>query len=94
MIQASVSKVKNSLSGYLEKVKAGQSVLITDHRKVVAVLEPVDSASWPQEIRNALEQGEGKAPRRRLDVAAFNRVPRAQGSSLTAAVLDERQQSR
>jgi prevent-host-death family protein len=61
MIQASVSKVKNSLSGYLEKVKAGQSVLITDHRKVVAVLEPVDSASWPQEIRN----GKGTASQTR-----------------------------
>ena len=42
MIQASVSTIKNSLSHYLEKVKAGQSVQITDHRKVVAVLEPVE----------------------------------------------------
>ena len=32
MIQASVSTIKNSLSHYLERVKAGQSVQITDHR--------------------------------------------------------------
>ncbi|MCX6936099.1 MAG: type II toxin-antitoxin system prevent-host-death family antitoxin [Verrucomicrobia bacterium] len=94
MIQASVSKIKNSLSGYLEKVKAGQSVLITDHRKVVAVLEPVESAGWPEEIRNALQQGEGKAPRSRLDVAAFKRLPPAHGPSLSAAVLEERRQGR
>ena len=94
MIQASVSTIKNSLSHYLEKVKAGQSVQITDHRKVVAVLEPVDSAKWPEEIRRALDLGQAKTPRLQLDVAAFERLPKAHGPSLSAAILEERQQSR
>ncbi len=94
MIQASVSTIKNSLSHYLEKVKAGQSVQITDHRKVVAVLEPIHSAQWPEEIRRALDQGQAKTPRVHLDVAAFERLPRAEGPSLLAAILEERQQGR
>ena len=94
MIQASVSTIKNSLSHYLEKVKAGQSVQITDHRKVVAVLEPVESAQWPEEIRRALNLGQAKTPLAQLDVAAFERLPKGQGASLTAAILEERQQGR
>lgn len=94
MTRASVSTIKNSLSSYLEKVKAGQSVMITDHNKPVAILEPVDSSGWPEEIRLCLAQGEAKAPRAKLDLAAFRRMPAGQGPSLTEAILEERRHAR
>ena len=90
MVKASVSTIKNSLSSYLEKVKAGQSVMITDHKKPVAILEPVEASSWPEEIRHCLAQGEAKVPRSRLDLAAFRKMPSGQGPSLTEAILEER----
>jgi hypothetical protein len=38
--------------------------------------------------------GQAKTPLGQLDVAAFERLPKAQGTSLTAAILEERQQGR
>lgn len=90
MLKASVSTIKNGLSSYLEKVKKGQRVLITDHHKAVAVLEPVDSVRWPEEIRIRIEAGEAKAPRRVLDLARFKQLPAGVGASLTEAILEER----
>jgi len=94
MLKASISTVKNELSSYLEKVKAGHRVLITDHRKVVALLEPVESASWPEEIRNRIGSGEAKHPHAKLDVAKFKRMAPGRGPSLTEAILEERSHSR
>lgn len=94
MLKASVSTIKNGLSSYLEKVKKGQRVLITDHRKAVAVLEPVDSVRWPEEIRSRLESGEAKAPSAALDLSMLKRLPLATGPSLTEVILEERRQSR
>ena len=94
MLKASVSTIKNGLSSYLEKVKKGQRVLITDHHKAVAVLEPVDSVWWPEEIRIRIEAGEAKAPRRVLDLAKFKQLPTGVGASLTEAILEERRLGR
>jgi len=94
MLKASVSTIKNSLSSYLEKVKAGQSVMITDHKKPVAILEPVETSSWPEEIRLCLALGEAKAPRAKLNLAAFRKMPAGRGVSLTEAMLEERRSTR
>lgn len=94
MVKASVSTIKNELSSFLEKVKQGQRVLITDHRKAVAVLEPVDSVRWPEEIRIRIETGEAKAPRKVLDLAKFKELPVGTGGSLTEAIVEERRLGR
>ena len=94
MLKASVSSVKNGLSSYLEKVKKGQSVIITDHQKAVAVIEPVESIRWPEEIRSRLEKGEAKTPRSLLDISKLRRLPLGSGPSLTEAILEERSTSR
>ena len=94
MLKASVSTIKNGLSSYLEKVKKGQRVLITDHHKAVAVLEPVDSIRWPEEIRSRIETGDAKAPRKVLDLAKFKELPVGVGGSLTEAILEERRLGR
>ncbi|NBO10945.1 MAG: type II toxin-antitoxin system prevent-host-death family antitoxin [Methylophilaceae bacterium] len=94
MIKASITTVKNELSGYIEKVKSGQRVLITDHRKAVAILEPVESIHWPEEIRSRIGTGEVKAPRRVLNLAKFKQLPAGVGASLTEAILEERRQGR
>ena len=94
MISASVSTIKNSLSSYLEKVKAGQSVMITDHKKPVAILEPVDSSAWPESLRLCFAQGEARSPRKSLNVTKFKQLPAGVGASLAEAILEERRQGR
>ena len=44
MEKATVSKLKNNLSAYLRKVRAGQSVVIYDRDLPIARLERIESA--------------------------------------------------
>ena len=46
MIRATISQVKNGLSAYLRKVKAGETVLIMDRKTPIACITPmgVDAA--------------------------------------------------
>jgi len=41
MIRATISQVKNSLSAYLRKVRAGETVLIMDRKTPIASLSPI-----------------------------------------------------
>lgn len=54
MIRATISQTKNTLSALLEKVKAGETVLILDRDTPVATLMPVslpDNASFLRLIK-------------------------------------------
>jgi len=42
MRTAAIAKLKAGLSGYLESVKAGEQVVITDHGRPVALIVPID----------------------------------------------------
>jgi antitoxin (DNA-binding transcriptional repressor) of toxin-antitoxin stability system len=53
MITAGIKDTKNNLSRYLNRVKAGEDVVITEHGKVVARI--VKEGAGKQSIRAALE---------------------------------------
>jgi len=57
-------------------------------------LEPVDSSHWPETVREAIQKGEAKAPRRTLNLAKFKELPAGMGASLSDAILEERRQGR
>ena len=57
MEKVTISQLKNSLSAYLKKVRAGQTVLILDRNEPIAVLERVNKTSLSDDERLArLEQ--------------------------------------
>ena len=45
MERVTISQLKNSLSAYLKKVRAGQTVLILDRDEPIAMLERVDNTT-------------------------------------------------
>jgi len=47
MKTASISEAKNNLSGYIDRVRHGETVVITDRGKPVARLAPLESGSKP-----------------------------------------------
>ena len=47
MKRASVSEAKNGLSGLLDEVRSGETVLITHHGKPVARIEAYSAAEGP-----------------------------------------------
>ena len=56
MEKATISELKNRLSAYLKKVKAGQSILILDRDQPVARLERVAREQHPDDRLSRLER--------------------------------------
>ena len=90
---ASVSELKAHLSKYLNQVKAGNEVLITDHGNPVARLMPISCTkptgeSWTRmETQGLIKLGAGKLPK---DFWAMPRAEDPQGLVLKA-LLQERE---
>ncbi len=94
MITATITEVKNGLSAILDRVKAGESVVVTDRGVPVAVIEPVadrvdvEDRLLRLERAGIIRRGTGKPP------VEMIRTPgprlRGDGPSLVDAVLEER----
>jgi prevent-host-death family protein len=96
MKTASISQLKNGLSSYVDQVRAGESVLVTDRGVVVARLEPAGARPNPTGRLERLERaglvrvGRGAPPVELLRLPG----PRPRGGrSIVEAVLDERRSS-
>lgn len=96
MNTASVSDLKNNLSARLKSVIAGEPLVITDHCKPVAVVYPLEKELMDEHVRSLVAEGLVIPPRKRakLDVKAFLALPKAEGVSLTEAILEERSEDR
>jgi prevent-host-death family protein len=93
---AAVSKLKAYLSEYLNQVKAGNEVLITDRGKPVARLVPISRKKVARESLARMEKqgliklGSGRLPK---DFWAMPRAEDPQGLVLKA-LLEEREEGR
>ena len=100
MKTATISQTKNSLSALLDRVRHGETVLITDRSRPVARLEPVASAAeaGPDEGRLARLERAGiirRARRARLDEIVRVAPPAPEsGGDIVAVLLDERRTGR
>jgi len=56
-MEVGIRELKLRLSRYLEQVRAGQTVTVTDRGKPVARIQPIESAEPPAAIRHLLEAG-------------------------------------
>ena len=96
MKTAAVSKLKAHLSDYLNQVKAGVEVLITDRGKPVARLVPISRNKTTKESLIRMEKqgliklGSGKLPK---DFWSMPRVEDPKGLVLKA-LLEEREEGR
>ncbi len=97
MKEASISETKNGLSRLLERVRRGETILITDRDRPVARLEPVGAVLAAEaegrldRLRRAglLRLGQGGLAERIVSQPA-PRVSR-KGASAVAALLEERE---
>jgi prevent-host-death family protein len=96
MKTAAVSELKARLSEYLNRVKAGEEVLITDRGSPVARLMPIPRANATRETMSGMEKrglirlGSGRLPK------DFWTMPRAEDSDglVLRALLEEREGGR
>ena len=95
MVKATISELKNQLSAYIKKVRAGETVLIYDRDELVARLEGVPAAIEPEEHLARLERagvirrGSGVIPDEIFDSPG----PRAK-RSVVEALIEERREGR
>ena len=97
MKTASVSDLKNNLSARLKQVVAGEPLVITDHRKPVAVVYPLEQDLMNEHVRSLVAEGLVVPPRKRgkLDAKSFLALPKAEcNARLTEAILEERREGR
>lgn len=95
MKTATIVTAKNQFSRLIERVKHGETILITERDRPVARLQPLDASSPALESLQAC--GLLSPPAGKLDLARFLAAPRpAVGASrsLAAAILAEREEAR
>jgi prevent-host-death family protein len=93
MHRATITEVKNGLSALIDRVRSGESILVTDRGIPVAVIEPVSELSDAELRLAALERSglvrRGRAPFPEALLATPG--PRlASGVSLVSDLLEER----
>ncbi len=95
MEKVTISQLKNQLSAYLKKVRAGESVLILDRNRPVARLESVEQRG-PIDDRLAGLESEGLLRRatRPFPKQLLNESPPEVGESVLDALIEERRSGR
>lgn len=95
MEKATISQIKNHLSAYLKKVRAGQSILILDRDQPVARLERVAKDQNPDDRLSRLERaGLIKRATRPLPIKTlWAPLPKAKDGVLQA-LIEERREGR
>lgn len=96
MEKVTISQLKNSLSAYLKKVRAGQTVLILDRNEPIAVLERVNKTSLTDDARLARLEQAGLIKRSKTSnaLAALRGFkPIKSRASVVDALIEERRES-
>ncbi len=95
MEKATVSELKNRLSAYLRKVRAGESVLILDRNRPVARLERVEGGEHPEDRLSRLARdGLVQRSTRPVPMDLLRSPPPRSKHSVLEALLQERQEGR
>ena len=92
-MKAGVADLKARLSRYLEQVKAGHEVVVTDHGRPIAKLVPVAEAEKGSRRERLVSDGLLLPGRGRVRPALL-RPPTARGASVLDALLEERREGR
>jgi prevent-host-death family protein len=95
MEKATISELKNRLSAYLAKVKAGHAVVVFERNRPVARIERVESGAPGDERLARLERaGLLRQAKHPLSLKVLQRTPPKSKKSVVQALLDERREER
>lgn len=95
MLAASISEAKNKLSALIDRVKAGETVLILDRGRPVARLEPAPSIDEADDARIVRLERAGilrRGKRWGESLILPPAVKTLDGSSVVEALLEERRE--
>jgi antitoxin (DNA-binding transcriptional repressor) of toxin-antitoxin stability system len=88
MIAAGIKDLKNRLSYYLQKVKRGEKILITEKDQVIATILPVERGEEDSKLLSHIKEGfatwKGGKP------AGSHRPIRIRGKTVSEIILEDR----
>jgi prevent-host-death family protein len=89
-----ITELRSSLTATLERVKAGESIVITERGEAIARLVPIEAEG--ERMARLIRTGVLRAPLQPMDVEAFLKLPRMEDPEglLVKAVLEERGSTR
>ena len=93
MKRATVTEAKNGLSALLDRVRAGESVIVTDRGQPVARIEPVRGPAVPDDLQHLERAGLVRIGTARPPVALI-RKPGPPAPGAVAALIEERRAGR
>jgi len=92
MKTASVTSLKNNLSSNLKQVVAGESYLITDRNRAIAILSPLTQGGLDAQLEKLAADGTVRPGNHSLNLKTFLSVPKGKCSaSLSGAILEDRE---
>ena len=95
MEKATISQLKNQLSAYLRKVKAGESVLILERDQPVARIEPIVAHEVDEERLVRLERaGLVRRAKRPLSLERLRKQAPEPKTSVVEALIEDRREGR
>jgi antitoxin (DNA-binding transcriptional repressor) of toxin-antitoxin stability system len=95
MEKATISELKNGLSSYLDKVRAGETVVILDRDRPIARIERIGAEAGTDERLARLERsGIVRRASKRLPADVLTEPAPASRRSVLQALLDERADAR
>ena len=85
-----IKELRSSLTETLERVKAGETVVVTDHGEPIARIVPIEPEG--ERMARLIRAGVLRAPLKPMDVEAFLKLPRMEDPEglVLKALLEER----
>jgi prevent-host-death family protein len=95
MEKVTISQLKNQLSAFLKKVRAGKTIVIFDRDEPVAKLERIRDELYPDERLSRLARaGLLRRPSRRMPLEILREQAPGAQESVVEALLEERREER
>jgi len=83
-----IRELKENLSRYMKKVKTGEKIIVTDRKKEIAVIMPLEKKAKEEKIYQMIQRGgacwSGGKP------AGMNKRIISKGRSVSRAVIEDR----
>jgi len=94
MERVTIGKLKNQLSAYLRKVKAGETVIVCDRDTPVARLEPISETDDEAALARLATKGVLRLPAEPWRPDRLSCDPPVSQTSIVQTLLEEREEGR
>jgi prevent-host-death family protein len=94
MEKASISDLKNRLSAYLQKVRAGETILVFDRNEPIARIERIADGGDDERLTRLRRAGLLAPPTRPMPFETLRQPSPRSEKSVVAALLEEREEGR